>query len=94
MKNIYTLEVYKKQNRPCFVVTIKHVVLSGVYFFNTLEEANQHINQYKKSLALYGDLHYSMDGNMDDGYANIIKMVLSCKNIHIGENGKTYYMEE
>ena len=93
MKNIYTLEVYKKQNKPCFVVTIKHVMLSGVYFFNTLPEANEHIHQYKKSLSVFGELHYDMDGNKDTGYANVIKTVLSCANIHIGENGKTYYKE-
>lgn len=94
MKNFYTLEVYKKQKNPCFVVTIHHVMLSGVYFFNTLKEANKHIAEKKKTLEAFGELHYNMDGNTDAGYANVIKTVLSCENIHIGENGGTYYQED
>lgn len=93
MQNIYTLEVYKKQGKPCFVVTIKHIMLSGVYFFNTLQEANQHINDKKNVLEPFGILHYDENGNADAGYANVIKTVLSCENIHIGKDGYTYYQE-
>lgn len=93
MKNFYTLEVYKKQGSPCFVVTIHHVMLSGVYFFNTLQEANAHIRYKKSVLYPFGELHYNENGNQDEGYANIIKTVLSCNNIRIGENGCTFYQE-
>ena len=94
MQNIYTLEVYKKQEKPCFVVTIQHCMLSGVYFFNTLEEANEHINYKKAVLEPFATLYYDENGNKDDGYANVIKLVLSCENIQIGENGGTYYKEK
>lgn len=93
MKNIYTLEVYKKQGKPCFVVTVKHTMLSGVYFFNTLQEANEHISNKKKALEPFGVLHYDENGNTDAGYANIIKTVLSSENIHIGKDGYTYYQK-
>ena len=94
MKNIYTIELYKKQNKPCYVVTIQHCMLSGVYFFNTLEDANTHIDNKKKVLEPFGTLHYDEDGNKNAGYANVIKTVLSCKNIHIGENGQTVYAHD
>lgn len=90
MLNTYTLEVYKKQNKPAFVVTIEHIMRAGVYFFKSLEEANNFINEAKKELEIYTPLKYNENG-VDDKYINIIKIVLSCENICIGENGKTYY---
>ena len=94
MLNTYTLEVYRKQEKPCFVVTIKHIMKAGVYFFNTLNEANKYISDTKKELEIYAPLSYNNKGVNDDKYINIIKMVLSCKNIHIGKDGKTYYNEK
>lgn len=96
MLNSYTLEVYRKQDKPCFVVTIKHVMCAGVFFFNSLKDANEFIANEKASLDLFGELRYNENGCTGDYYNDcigVIKTVLSCDNIHIGENGRTYYKE-
>lgn len=91
MMNSYTLEVYAKQHKPCFVVTIKHIMLAGVYFFNTLQEANNYIKEAKNTLKMYAPLNYNADGiTANDDYMNIIKTVLHDDNICIDENGRTY----
>lgn len=89
--NSYTLEVYSKQDKPCFVVTIKHIIRAGVYFFNSMIDAREFIAKAKKELNLYAELSYDNEGCTDIDYINVIKIVLSCENIKIGENGKTYY---
>ena len=91
MMNSYTLEAYSKQNKPCFVVTIQHIMLAGVYFFNSMIEAREFIANAKNELSLYAPLVYDNEGCTDTNYINVIKVVLSCENIQIGENGKTYY---
>ena len=91
--NFYTLTVYYKQNRPCFVVTIHHIVRAGVMFFETVQEADDYINRTKKELELFGELRYNENGENDNNYLNVIKTVLSCENIHIGENGHTFFAE-
>lgn len=93
MMNYYTLEVYKKQNQPIFVITIKHELLAGVYFFETLENANTFINETKKSIEYFTPLYYNENGTTDENYIKVIKLVLSCDNIKIGKNGKTYYID-
>lgn len=90
MLNSYTLEVYKKQNKPCFVTTINHIMRAGVYFFKTLEDANNFINEVKKELEVYAPLSYNENGCDNESYTNIIKMVIFDENIKIGKNGKTY----
>lgn len=90
MINYYTLEVYKKQNKPIYVITIKHELLSGVYFFKTLEKANAFIQETKKSIEYFTPLHYNENGVDEENYIKVIKAVLSCDNIKIGENGRTY----
>lgn len=91
MMNSYTLEVYSKQDKPCFVVTIKHIIRAGVYFFDSMINAKEFITNAKKELSLYADLSYDNEGCTDINYINVIKTVLSCENIQISENGKTYY---
>ena len=93
MLNTYTLEVYKKQKNPCFVVTVNHVMLSGVYFFNSLKDANEFVHNTQKELERFGELHYNMDGVTDKRILDLIKTVISCENYHIGENGKTYWKD-
>ena len=93
MLNTYTLEAYKKQNNPCFVVTIKHIMKAGVFFFNNMYEASNFIKEAKEELNVYAKLEYNNNGVTDGKYANLIKTVLSCDNIHIGKNGTTYYKE-
>lgn len=94
MINTYTLEVYKKGNKPCVVVTIKHIMRSGVFFFNNIDEAIEYVKKAKEELGLYAKLEYNSNGVTDESYANLIKMVLSCDNIHISKDGKTYYEEK
>lgn len=92
MMNFYTLEVYAKQRKPCFVVTICCELYAGVMFFNTLEKAKEYIKSQKIEFFDFGyDLQYNPEGNTDEGFANIIKIVLSCETIKIGENGRTYF---
>lgn len=91
--NKYTLEVYKKGKNPCYVVTIRHIMLAGVYFFNSLKKANEFVHNAKNELAIFGELTYNENGNTDEGFAKVIHMVLSCDNLKIGENGKTFYSE-
>ena len=80
MLNSYTLEVYSKQNKPCFVITINHIMRAGVYFFNSLIEAKEYIANAKKELGLYAELSYDNEGCTDSSYINVIKTVLSCEN--------------
>ena len=91
--NKYTLEVYKKGENPCFVVTIKHIMRAGVYFFNSLKEANEFVHNAKNELSIFGELRYDENGNTDKGFATVISMVLSCENLKIGENGRTFCSE-
>ena len=91
--NKYTLEVYKKGENPCFVVTIRHTMRAGVYFFNSLKEANEFIHNAKNELSIFGELTYNENGNTDEGFATVIAMVLSNDNFKIGENGRTFYSE-
>ena len=90
MLNSYTLETYKKENKPCFVVTVKHVMRAGVYFFNNLGKAKNFIESLKNELNPYAKLIYNSNGCTDTKYIELIKMVLSDSNIKIGKNGKTY----
>ena len=87
--NTYTLEANKKAGKPCFIVTITHIMRAGVYFFNTMQEAKIFIENAKKELNIYAELKYN-SGNYDKSYKDLINMVLSNNNICIGENGKTY----
>lgn len=89
MLNTYTLEVYKKDNKPCFVITIEHIMRAGVYFFNSLKDANNFINEEKKGLEVYAPLEYNENGVTDKNYMYVIKTVLNDENICIGENGRT-----
>ena len=91
--NKYTLEVYKKGKNPCFVVTIMHIMRSGVYFFNSLKEANEFIHNAKNELSAFGELTYNENGNESANFATVIAMVLSNDNFKIGENGRTFYSE-
>ena len=91
--NKYTLEVYKKGENPCFVVTIRHIMRAGVYFFNSLKESNEFIHNAKNELSVFGELTYNENSNIDEGFATVIAMVLSNDNFKIGENGRTFYSE-
>ena len=91
MTNFYTLEVCKKQNKPCFVVTIHHVMHSGVFFFNTLENANDFIAREKRYLEKWGYLEYNENGCTDSNIIKLIQNVLNDDNICICVNGRTYY---
>lgn len=91
MNSTYTLEVYNKEHKPLFVATIKSPILVGVYFFNTLKEANAHINREKLSLDAYGyDLKYDCEGVTDEGFKAVIKEVIENNDIAIGKDGRTY----
>lgn len=90
MMNTYTLEVYNKENKPLFVVTIKSPFLAGVYFFNSMKEANEFVNTKKASLNTYGcTLKYNCEGVTDE-FINTIKEVVENDDIAIGANGRTY----
>ena len=91
--NKYTLEVYKKGKNPCFVVTIMHIMRAGVYFFNSLKEANEFIHNAKNELSAFGELTYNENGNTCESFTTVIAMVLSNDNFKIGENGRTFYSE-
>ena len=88
--NYYTLAVYRKQNKPCVVVTIHHIMRAGVYFFKTMKEANDYVKQSKKELEFFGELYYNENGENDNNFISVINTVLACDNIDIGENGRTF----
>ena len=90
MLNSYTLEVYKKQNKPCFVITLNHIMRAGIYFFNSLPEANAFIVAMKNDLLSYAELKYNQNGVTDKKTIEAIKTVLHDNDLCIGENGKTY----
>jgi hypothetical protein len=91
MNSTYTLEVYNKEHKPLFVVTINSPILVGVYFFNTLKESNTYINQEKVNLYNYGcDLKYNCDGVSDKRFKAVIKNVIENDDIAIGKDGRTY----
>lgn len=89
--NSYALEVYAKNRKPVFVVAIKHEMLSGVYFFKTMPEAQRFINEQTTILNQFTPIQYDGENEIDECYINVVKMVLFDENIKIGENGKTYY---
>ena len=88
--NSYALEVYAKNRKPAFVVTLKHQMLSGVYFFKTMHEAQTFINEQKVILEQFAPIQYDGENEIDECYTNVIKMVLFDENIQIGEHGKTF----
>lgn len=89
--NSYALEVYTKNRKPVFIVTIKHEMLSGVYFFKTMPEAQRFINERTTILnQFFAPIQYDDKNEIDECYINVIKMVLFDENIYIGENGNTY----
>lgn len=90
MMNYYTLEVYKKQNKPCFVVTIQHIMKAGIYFFKSLPEVNKFIAEIKNDLLPYAELKYNAEGINDKKIFDAINYVLNNDDIIIAENGKTY----
>ena len=91
MESKYTLEVYKKQGKPCFVVTIVSPIHVGTFFFKSLPEANTYIASERERLDLFGyTLRYDENGCTHEGCARVIATVLKCENIKIGENGCTY----
>ena len=91
MLNSYTLEVYEKANKPCYVVTILHTMRAGVFFFNSLIEAKEFIAEAKKELKKYAELVYNCEGVTNINAIKLIKTVLTDNNYIIGENGRTYY---
>jgi hypothetical protein len=93
MINFYTLEVRKKADKPCYIVTINHFVTSGVYFFNTLNEANVFVREQQRSLEVFGGLRYNMNSDYNKDFDYVIQRVIHDNNFYIGENGKTYYKE-
>lgn len=90
MLNAYTLEVYKKQNQPCVVVTINHIMLSGVYFFRSVKDANAFVANKKEVLGVFAPLSYNPNGVTEKGAMNVIQTVLNDDNICIAENGRTF----
>ena len=90
MLNTYTLEVYKKQNQPCVVVNITHTMLTGVYFFRSVKDANAFIANKKEVLGVFAPLTYDPNGVTEKGAMNVIQTVLNDDNICIAENGKTF----
>ena len=89
MMNSYTLEVCKRAGKPCIVVTIKHYLLAGIYFFKSMPEAKHFIECQKIRLNPFGQLVYNPTLT-DRNYIKLILEVLNNDNIVIGENGKTY----
>lgn len=92
MNSTYTLEVYSKEHKPLFVATIKSSVLVGVYFFNTLKEANEFIDKKKRYFSEYWgiEMRYDCEGVTDKNFANVIKEVVENDDIAIGSEGRTY----
>lgn len=91
MMSTYTLEVYSKEHKPLFVATINCQILVGVYFFNSLKEANEYINAEKARLEVYGyTLKYDCEGITDEKFANVVREVVENDDIAIGANGRTY----
>lgn len=88
--NTYTLESYKKQGKPCYIVVINHVMRAGVYAFNSANEAISYCMKAKEELTQFSPLVYSIDF-ADGNYAKLIKEIIENDDICIGENGKTYY---
>lgn len=88
--NTYTLETYKKQNKPVFIVAINHVMKAGVYVFKSANEAMLFVYKQKAELEPFYPLNYSVDF-ADGNYAELIKAIIENDDICIGENGKTYY---
>ena len=93
MLNSYTLEVCAKAGKPCIVVSIYHVMLHGVYFFKTMQEANSFVECQKIRLNPFVFLTYNSN-SPDENSLKLIKEVLNNDNIVIGENGKTYMRNE
>ena len=87
--NTYTLETYKKQGKPCFIVVLNHVMKAGVYVFKSASEATLFVCEQKEKLGQFCPLSYSADF-ADGNYAELIKMIIENDDICIGENGKTY----
>lgn len=88
----YTLEVYKKENKPVFVVTISCPILACIKFFHTLKEANDYTDAEYNRLCDFGyKLRYDMDGVTDEKILKAINEVITNENFIIGENGNTYY---
>lgn len=88
--NSYSLEVYKKNGKPLFVVGITHIMLAGVYFFNTLAEAKKFIEEKKISLEKYAKLAYNEHPETYYRYVGLVDEVINDENIKIGKNGNTY----
>ena len=87
----YTLEVCVKSGNPVFVATIKCPILVGVYFFNSLKEANDYIKKENARLECHGyTLKYDCDGVTDEKFITVIMEVLNNDDIAIGSNGRTY----
>lgn len=91
MNSTYTLEVYSKEHKPLFVATISSPILVGVYFFNSLKEANDYINKEKARLDCYGyTLKYDCEGVTDEKFISVILEVVNNDDIAIGSDGRTY----
>lgn len=88
--NAYTLEVYGKNKKPCFVVNINHIMHSGMFFFRTMKEANEFIHKEIASLESYAHLAYDENGIVDEKLERMLFEVLENPDLEIGSNGRTY----
>ena len=90
MMNSYTFEVYRKQGKPVFVVTIEHVMHVGAFFFRSMQEAKAFVMKEKERLSMYAELAYNANGCTDASFIYIIKEVMQNDDLRIGTNGRTY----
>lgn len=90
MINYYTLSSYKKDKKPLYVVHISHIMLSGTYFFLSMQAAKEFLQAEISNLAKYAPLVYNPDAQESQAHYAMIEEVCKNPDLCIGTNGRTY----